>query len=209
MNLLKTTNQNGFAIAIAWPETLCKQAGAWYDPLMQITGLSKNFYYKVGHAAVVLIENKTGRCNYFDFGRYHAPFGYGRVRDMETDHDLIIHTKAVYNNEWKIENFTEILAELQQNKSCHGTGKLHASYCSINFESAYRNAKKMQHESPYKYGPFVWNGTNCSRFVRTTILNGKPSIFYHLKVKIPLTISPTPLGNVKQLTNYIIQHELY
>ena len=199
-----SNNHTGIAIALAWPETMCRQAGAWYDPIMRITGISKNYYYKIGHAAVVLINNKTGKCNYFDFGRYHAPHGHGRVRDEETDHDLIIFTKAKFNDKGKIENYREILTELQNNPSCHGTGKLHASYCNINFESAYKNAKKMQDESPHRYGPFVWNGTNCSRFVRTTILSGKPSTFHHLRMKLPLTVSPSPIGNVKSLPDYVV-----
>ncbi|MGE0560358.1 MAG: DUF6695 family protein [Flavobacteriales bacterium] len=199
------TDHNGIAIALAWPETLCKQAGAWYDPIMRITGFSKNYYYKIGHAAVVLIENSSGNCFYFDFGRYHAPFGHGRVRDAETDHDLAIQTKAKISNNRKIENYTELLIELQNNPSCHGSGPLHASYCNINFESAYQRAKQLQENSPHKYGPFVWNGTNCSRFVRTTILGGKSTRFHHLRIKIPLTISPSPIGNVKSLKEYTIQ----
>lgn len=205
--ILKTNKHTGFAIALAWPETLCKQAGAWYDPLMRFLGLSKNYYYKVGHAAVVLIETKSGNCHYFDFGRYHAPFGHGRVRDAETDHDLIVSTKAEINTS-TISNYTEILAELQTNPSCHGTGVLHASYCEIDFKKAYENAKKMQEQSPHKYGPFVWKGTNCSRFVRTTILKGNPAAFHKLKLKLPLTISPTPIGNIKVLKEKTKHHDL-
>src|SRR5690606_25903582 len=99
----------GIAIALAWPETKCKQAGAWYDGLMNLLGISKENYYKVGHAAVVLIEAKTGNCLYFDFGRYHAPFGQGRVRDLETDHDLEIYTKAKFDNAGNFLNYEQIL----------------------------------------------------------------------------------------------------
>ena len=38
---------NGFAIAIAWPETLCKQASAWYDALLHHLSINKEGYYKV------------------------------------------------------------------------------------------------------------------------------------------------------------------
>ncbi|HQS05739.1 MAG TPA: hypothetical protein PLT16_08890 [Daejeonella sp.] len=194
----------GFAISIAWPETLCKQAGAWYDSIMDLLGFSKNNYYKVGHSAVVLIEIETGNCYYFDFGRYHAPFGQGRVRDVETDHDLQIYTQAqvsILRNE--LLNFKEILLELTENKSCHGSGTLHASYTRINFEKAFCFAKKMQNMSPWKYGPFVIQGTNCSRFVRSVVLSGDPPIFDKLKLFVPLTISPSPIGNVNSLRNKI------
>ncbi len=71
----------GFAIAIAWPSTFCKQPGSWYDPLTLWLGVNYNHYYRVGHAAVVLIDPDKNKCHYFDFGRYHAPFQYGRVRN--------------------------------------------------------------------------------------------------------------------------------
>lgn len=192
----------GIAIALAWPETYCKQAGAWYDGLMNTIGISKNRYYKVGHAAVVLIENKTGNCFYFDFGRYHAPYGHGRVRDNETDHDLEILTKAQFNNNGEILNFGHILLEIAQNEVCHGIGTLHASYTKIIFKKAYQTAKCIQEKCPFEYGPFVWSGTNCSRFVRTVLLSGKPPFLHQLKITFPYTISPSPLVNVKCLKGY-------
>lgn len=209
MNTSINNIYNGFAIALAWPETMCRQAGAWYDPLMRLTGISKNYYYKVGHAAVILIESHSGKCHYFDFGRYHAPHGHGRVRDAETDYDLIIQTKAQFNSKHQITNFVEILAELQKNPSCHGTGQLHAAYCKITFEGAYKKAKQMQENSPHRYGPFIWKGTNCSRFVRTTILAGKPALKHLIKIQLPLTVSPSPKGNVKGLDDYSIHPILY
>lgn len=192
----------GFAIAIAWPETYCKQAGAWYDGLMSLMKISKNNYYKVGHAAVVLINSSTQKCHYFDFGRYHAPYGFGRVRDEITDHDLKLNVNAKIENN-NILNVSEILKELLHNPSCHGTGYIDASICAINFENAFNKAKQMQSIGAIKYGPFVYKGTNCSRFVRTTILAGRINRKTHIKLAIPKTISPTPLTNVKALNNRI------
>jgi len=37
----------GFAIALAFPDTYCKQAGAWYDNLLNWLGIANNNYYKV------------------------------------------------------------------------------------------------------------------------------------------------------------------
>jgi hypothetical protein len=79
---------SGFALALAWPETLCKQAGSWYDYHMHYLGINKKGYYKVGHSALVLVNQSSGNCQYFDFGRYHAPHGLGRVRSERTDNDL-------------------------------------------------------------------------------------------------------------------------
>lgn len=199
----KKNKHTGFAIAMAWPETLCKQPGSWYDAPLKRVGINKNHYYKIGHAAVVLIHGDKKKCHYFDFGRYHAPFQYGRVRDAETDHDLEVKTKAIINDKGQIVNNYEIISEIFSNPSCHGTGTLHSSYCKINFESAFAQAKQMQEQSPIKYGPFQINGTNCSRFVNRVLLSGKPSLLYRFLLSYPKTISPTPLENVRVLDNYL------
>ena len=52
--------RNGFVIACAWPETMCKQPGSWYDSLMNYLGISQDGYYKVGHAALILIDKNIG-----------------------------------------------------------------------------------------------------------------------------------------------------
>jgi hypothetical protein len=201
---------NGFAIALAWPETFCKQAGAWYDFFMEKAGISTNNHYKVGHAAVVLVNGENGNCHYFDFGRYHAPFGFGRVRDEISDPDLQIRTRTRIKNFETIENLHEILDELYRNPSCHGTGTIYASYCKVQFDKAYRFATNMKARNPWKYGPFTWNGTNCSRFVRSVILSGDPPKHQSLRLSLPLTFSPTPVGNVKslgQITRYKAQYD--
>ena len=64
--------QNDFIIALAWPEGMVSAAGAWYDFLF-----ARNGKYRVGHSAVVLIDRKSGKLQYFDFGRYHSPPNYG------------------------------------------------------------------------------------------------------------------------------------
>lgn len=198
---------SGIAIAVAWPDTLCKQAGAWYDLPLRWLGINKNYYYKVGHAAVVLVDIQTSICHYFDFGRYHSPFQYGRVRNKISDHDLEIKTPAIIENH-RLVNFKEILLELFNNEACHGSGDLHASYCLIDFEAAYYTAIKMQTLSPIRYGPFLPNGTNCSRFVNSVILSGKPNVINRLLLFSPKTLSPTPFGNVRSLQNYTIVNEI-
>ncbi len=192
----------GIAIALAWPQTYCKQPGGWYDPITLFLGLNKNNYYKVGHAALVLVDPKTTKVHYFDFGRYHAPYKHGRVRSADTDYDLEVKTVPVLSPDSKrIENFREILTELQQNTSCHGEGELFAAYCTVDIKKSFAKARQMQDESPIPYGPFVPNGSNCSRFVNTVIKAGKPNFrhWFGLNFKIPLT--PTPMSNINALEN--------
>lgn len=197
------SKKTGIAIALAWPETLCKQPGSWYDKPLLLLGINKNHYYKVGHAAVVLVSYADNSCHYFDFGRYHAPFQHGRVRSAVTDHDLRIFTKANISN-GKLLNFTDILFELFQNESCHGNGSLHASYCEVNFENSMNTANKLQAMSPIRYGPFLPKGTNCSRFVNSVILSGKPKLVHRILLFSPKTLSPTPMSNVSSLNHYQI-----
>lgn len=201
--------RNGIAIALSWPETLCKQAGSWYDRPLKWLGINKGNYYKVGHAAIVLIEKSSGICHYFDFGRYHAPYQHGRVRSLYTDHDLEVKTKALFNKNGDLENFEDILFELFLNESCHGTGNLHASFCEIYFEKAFEKANEMQENSPILYGPFLPTGTNCSRFVSSVLISGKPSFLFLFQLLFPKTLSPTPIGNVKALRKYSVMSKEY
>ena len=199
--------RNDFAIALAWPETLCKRAGAWYDYPMHYLGISKKGYYKVGHAAVVLIDSTNQSCHYFDFGRYHAPEKHGRVRSAFTDHDLLINTKAVLSEDThRVENIEEILQELYNNPSTHGTNAIYGAAIKINFNKAFKFAIQLQNREFIPYGPFVHNGTNCSRFVCSVIKAGKPSFYQKLKLNFPLTISPTPMWNLRAIGGEIMCH---
>jgi len=191
--------QNSLAIALAWPETRCKQTGAWYDIPADLLGISKNHYYKVGHSAIVLIDSTTKNCLYFDFGRYHAPFGYGRVRDEVTDHELKITSKADITKELKLLNYQDIIDEIQVNPACHGDGQLYAGLIEINFEKGLKVAKTYQQKGVIEYGPFEIKGTNCSRFVRSLLFNSVSSPLLKVKLTLPWTLSPTPLGVVKNL----------
>lgn len=213
--MTKKREHTGIAVALAWPQTYCKQPGAWYDPIALFLGINTNNYYKVGHAALLLLDPKEKKAHYFDFGRYHAPYQYGRVRSAETDHELVVNTTPVFSsNHNNIENFREILSELQNNKACHGEGELYAAYCNVNFELAYAKAKQMQAESPIPYGPFVPNGSNCSRFVNKSMRAGNPSFKYRFGLKFMMPLTPTPLSNVnalrnKQIIPKIIQEETF
>jgi hypothetical protein len=201
-NFALPIDNTGFVIALAWPETYCKQAGGWYDGLMRLTGFNRNYFYKAGHAASVLVDGETGECHYFDFGRYHAPFAHGRVRSADTDHDLEIKTRAIISGS-EIINFKDILNELFANESCHGTGPLYASYSQINFKKSFSKALSMQENSPIIYGPFIKGGTNCSRFVSTVIRSGLPLSLKKLKMTFAVPATPTPISNVKNLGRFI------
>jgi hypothetical protein len=202
--VINSPKYTGFAIALAWPETYCKQPGSWYDSLALLAGINHNNYYKVGHAALVLVNTSERQIHYFDFGRYHTPYQYGRVRSANTDHELEIKTIPVISSDNKrIENYQDILVELQKNKACHGEGELHAAYCRINFEKAYEKAREMQDNSPMPYGPFQLRGSNCSRFVNSVIRAGQPDFKHWFKLNFNVPLTPTPMNNVLSLEGQV------
>jgi len=208
--MIRSNQPKGFAIVLAWPQTYCKQTGSWYDVLLLKLGINKNHYYRVGHAAIVLIDAKTNECHYFDFGRYHAPYQHGRARSAETDYDLKLKTKAVLSsNKDELKNYVEILKELQSHAAFHGDGTLEASIGEVNFESAHKKAKQMQQRVFIPYGPFRYKGSNCSRFVSTVLNAGEISVKAWFKLNFLISLTPTPMSNVNAFPNRYSQEKLY
>ena len=195
-----------FIIILAWPEGMVDAAGAWYDKIA-----AKDGKYRVGHSALCLINQSDKKVRYFDFGRYHTPIGFGRIRDGETDPDVDVKEQAIIKNN-KIVNIDKILMEISNNKAYHAKGNLYASIMDkINFSKAFKFAKNWQKRGAMPYGPFVINGTNCSRFVAKISIKSQPSIIKRLRFQFPFTISPSPKRNVSIGNNnyYIVNENKY
>ena len=191
-----------FIIVLAWPEGETTAAGAWYDSFCATNGK-----YRVGHSALILINSENKELLYFDFGRYHTPTGFGRVRDRETDPDIGIPISAKIENN-RIKNLEEILVHTKNKKANHGEGKLYASVLkNVNFISSYRFAKKIQEKGIIPYGPFVPKGSNCSRFVSATIRNSNLNLIKNLRLQFPFSLSPSPKRNVSISNNnyYVVE----
>lgn len=183
--------QKDFIIVLAWPEGMVTASGAWYDKIAATNGK-----YRVGHSALVLVNATTNNLHYLDFGRYHTPLGFGRVRDAETDPDVMLHTKAIIKDK-AIKNIETILNELVQLKAAHGEGKLYASVLGrVSFEKGFLFAKEKQNKGLLPYGPFVTDGTNCSRFVASVMRAASKEKIINLRLKYPFCISPSPKRNV-------------
>lgn len=196
---------------MAWPEVMIQTPGGWYDSITYLLGFLQNGKYRAGHSAVLLLNAKNGKVFYFDYGRYHVPLGFGRVRDEKTDHELKINTVANCNNRG-IKNIKAILLEIAKNKSNHGKGQMYASILSgVDFEKGYKYAKIMQKKGVIPYGPFIKSGTNCSRFVASVMQAAGPSLIKKLRLKYPFCISPSPKRNVgiANPTYYIVNKNNY
>ncbi|MBL56740.1 MAG: hypothetical protein CMP61_06100 [Flavobacteriales bacterium] len=185
---------NDFIIPLAWPEAPVRTAGGPYDKILQLFNLHRNGYYKAGHAAFLLINSTTGQVDYYDFGRYISPNKNGRARSKETDPEVIFDVKAKVKDH-VITNFDEIIQSIGSHPQTHGEGTLYAGIQrDINHAKALAFIQKIQ-EKPYTpYGPFVYGGTNCSRFVAQTIAfsvkaGGRKFLY-------PWYLTPAPLGNI-------------
>ncbi|MCF6184506.1 MAG: hypothetical protein L3J56_07750 [Bacteroidales bacterium] len=194
---MKNSLHKDSIIILAWPQTPVSSVGMWYDTVTKFLGLLKNDRYKAGHAAAVLVNHKTKKLHYFDFGRYHMPQKFGRVRDEQSDPQLKITVKANLSAEDKLLNISEILRIVNSNKECHGQGVLYASALeNISFEKAYKFAKDLQNSDAINYGPYDLNGSNCSRFIASLAIAGNPEFDIRFRLKFPILLTPLPKGNV-------------
>jgi hypothetical protein len=92
-----------------------------------------------------------------------------------------------------------ILDNIQQIEETECDGKLMTAALPIDFKSTYTQAKQLQDKGLVPYGPFVLNGTNCSRFVRNLMMNGQLSPVQKFKLKYPYMITPSPVYLVKTI----------
>ncbi|WP_299604639.1 DUF6695 family protein [uncultured Aquimarina sp.] len=203
----------GKIISLAFPDTFVRFSAeeTKSTSVLQFLGLGKNGVIKAGHAAFVLIENKTGNAEYYDFGRYITPHGKGRVRSAITDVELEIPFKATFSDDGALTNLDKFLVWLEAHpEKTHGTGRLVASVCDyINYEKAKSYVVEMQDRGSIPYSTFRKEGSNCSRIVTDTILNSTDKS----RIRTPLLrnklFTPSPLGNVEKgsLKNQIFQVE--
>ena len=201
-------NNSATIIVLAWPDTKVVREGKWYDEPMRWIGAIKDDCYNAGHAAFLLINNESGDIQYFDFGRYHTPMKYGRVRSKLTDPDIEMNHKAIIS-EGVILNLEEILLERFNNKACHGTGRLTASIVkNIHYTKAYDKVIQMQNREAIYYGPFEFKGTTCSRFVAKVVLFSTRDWLTKLMIMFPYTISATPRSNNKVLNDCCHYYEI-
>ncbi|GAA4270736.1 DUF6695 family protein [Aquimarina gracilis] len=190
----------GKIISLAFPDTFVKYSDESVLQLLPLFGLGKNRFIKAGHAAFVLIENKTGKAEYYDFGRYITPQGFGRVRSAITDVELEIPFKAKISSEKRLINTEEFLLWLEAHPhKTHGSGRLVASVCDyIYYDRARDFVLSVQNKGSIPYKAFGKNGSNCSRIVTDTILAGTD----HDRIRKPLLrnklFTPSTVGNVEK-----------
>ena len=190
-------HSTGFIITMAYPETIVLVADEWYSPLLRWIGIGKKNYLRAGHAALVLIDKKTGILEYHDFGRYITNAPNGRVRGAKYDAELNFPIKATISN-GEIKNLDEILHFLSSVPHLtHGDGKLVASVCSaIHYEKAKKHIQKMQRKGPIRYAAFLKEATNCARFVTDTLIVATTHKATKKALRKSAWFTPSTVGNV-------------
>lgn len=190
-------NNTGLMIVLAYPDTVVMVADEWYSPMLQFIGVGKKNYVKAGHAALVLINIETGFLEYHDFGRYITPEPNGRVRGLQTDHELDFPFKAELEGD-TIKNLDRILLYLANNpKKTHGDGKLIASVCTkINYQKAKDHIEKLMQKGSFRYAAFKKESSNCARFVTSTLIASVTDKKILKSLNNSLLFTPSTVGNV-------------
>jgi hypothetical protein len=201
----------GKIIALAFPDTYVRGSTELICKLLPYLGLGTKQYIKAGHAALLLIENKTGSVRYFDFGRYITPPGHGRVRSAETDAELLIDFKAIIDAKGALQNIDEMLQWLDASpRKTRGSGRLLASVCdTINFERAETFILNLQERGSIPYGVFEKEGSNCSRLVAESLLNATDDTHIIKRLKFNKLFTPSTVGNVEIAATNGVVYEVF
>lgn len=193
---------NDIAIPISWPDKTALGDEKWMRFLKRI-GIVKNLHFKVGHAAILLIEKNSGRVRYFDFGRYLCPRGYGRARSALFDPRLELVTRAHITPTGDIQNMKEILEELcAKENATHGGGRTVFSLCKqVSYSKCTAYAEKLVAAGPILYGALAKNNNSCSRFVAQILTEGmEADDRRRRKILYPECLKASPTSNVVNAT---------
>ncbi|MBU3822056.1 hypothetical protein KO566_08295 [Flavobacteriaceae bacterium XHP0103] len=201
-------NNTGIILTLAYPETIVMVSKEWFSPYLRFLGIGKKNYLRAGHAALVLINKRTGNLEYHDFGRYITSEPHGRVRGKDTDNELDFPLKAKIQD-GKIENLDEILKFLATHpKLTHGDGKLVASVCStVDYDKAREHITHMQEKHFIRYAAFMKEACNCARFVTDTLITSVTDSTIKRKLKKLKRFTPSTVGNVllADTENYVYE----
>lgn len=188
---------SGIILTMAFPDTVVMVADEWYSPFLHVIGVGKKNYVKAGHAALVLIDKETGFLEYHDFGRYITPEPNGRVRGLQTDHELHFPLKAEIDGD-TIKNLDDVLIYLANNpKKTHGDGKLIASVCTkVDYNKAKAHIKKLMAKGSFRYAAFKKESSNCARFVTSTLIASVTDKKIRNSLRRSMWFTPSTIGNV-------------
>ncbi len=184
---------------IAFPDFYIYYPDSWHRKISKRLGITNGNAVLAGHSCVLSIEASSGRIQYFDFGRYDVPDGYGRARSNNTDPLLSLDKKAVFYNN-KLQNLEEILYDFYTKDTIHHAAGPMFVQCIHNVNHAHIDAFVLDwiQKGFVQYDIFGRNASNCSRFVAkliSTVVHPKRLTSYFKR----FCPSHTPLDNIAAL----------
>lgn len=193
-----STVDNATLFVLAYPETGCKTTEASYSKLLPYVGIGTGTHLKAGHACMVIVKEGSETFEYFDFGRYTQPEGFGRARGANTDKELAIEVKARWDGK-NLLNEKELLGYLAAHpEKTHGLGTLYGTVCNeVNYERVKEYIATIQRQEELRYGPFEKNNSNCARFVTGAMYHGILTPEIHKSIKTLYHFTPSVLGNIR------------
>jgi len=195
-------------IPLAWPDALVTRNSMRYDIPFQWIGFCRNNKYRVGHAAVLLIERSSGTITYFDCGRYGMPTQQARIRSMETDPALEVPFKAEFSKDWTLKNLESILTFSNNHKQFHAEGKMLASvFYGASYKKWVDYSHALQSQWVIPYWPFIIHGSNCSRFVNNVCRQSYSCRYTRIRWRFPRSWTPSTWHNITVNENYFVVDE--
>ena len=141
----------------------------------------------LGHAGVLLINNKTGLTKYYEYGRYDKE-GKGEVRNIK-----ISNVKIDKNGKPTTESLNKVMGELS--KKAGQNGRIDGAYIeSDKFENMdkYATIKENENSNPSrKTYSLTWN--NCGTFAADVVNQDE-----NVNKKAPIIVDPRPNSIVEE-----------
>ena len=142
----------------------------------------------LGHAGVLLIDNKTGVTKYYEYGRYNTKDGTkGRVRAVS-----VYNLKIGADGKPTQESLTKVLGQIS--KKSGQSGKIEGAYVKGDYDKMNDYAQEKLKESNPEYKeynqdrkPYSLTGNNCGTF-GCDVLKQDPEA----KKNAPWIFNPTP-----------------
>jgi RHS repeat-associated protein len=160
---------NKYAYARTNPTNLADpsgEAGIYISyPNYPITIPGTNIKWPLGHAAVIAVDDQTGRTTYFEYGRYDSDFGQVKRRVVP---DLVMGDDGLPTQESLNNLLTYISAHYGHDTSVDATYYPDADYKQI-VDFALERMRD-PHRAPYSWNPLHRN--TCKTFAQDAIKAG-------------------------------------
>jgi len=183
-------------IVIAFPDFYIQYHEVWHRVVWKFLGFTEGNTIRAGHNCAILVDGSTGKLQYFDFGRYDVPDGFGRARCAESDPQLNLDAIAEISN-GKITNLDTIMQDFYHDDSIHHSAgpMFYKVLPDIKSSDVLEFVERAKSRGFVDYDIFRKGALNCSRYIGHLVkaVLSKNRITTYLKYICP---SPTPMDTV-------------